>query len=466
MTKTLLPMNIDNKIPNVKALHIGFDDTDSIKGRCTTHLSYLISKMLINRFDVEFIDFPLLVRLNPNVPLKTRGNGAVCLRIKGKNYERIIEEITQIVADYSELCDGANPGLAFYEEENISKDLLLFSKYAMDTILSKQLAIKIAKKNKIQFHIFGKGYGIVGALSAIGCILDSDHTFETIAYRNEENLGKGRKTNYLRVKRLSEESYPYTYNNFDQKNFRVLISPHGPDPVFCGIRGEDPLLTTFFLKNLCIEEELDGYMVFRSNQGTNLHLVKESKGIDVKPYTAGHINCEVATSPYTINGGHVIFKIKDKFNCMLPVAVYQPTGLTKIARMLAIGDKIEIGYGVHLKSNNQPTLNLEYLIVKELVKVLEITNPACIKCKKNMKSEGSNKGYQCHICKTKIRSVEKVKIEKNREIRSGLYIPEPIAHRHLTKPFSRYGMEKRYDRFELIHMLKSIQWIKDSGGLI
>ena len=78
----------------------------------------------------------------------------------------------------------------------------------------------------------------------------------------------------FKVKKLSEETYPYTFNNYDQKNLRVLIAPHGPDPVFCGIRGDDPLLTTYFLKNLSIEEELDGYMIFRTNQGTNLHLTK------------------------------------------------------------------------------------------------------------------------------------------------------------------------------------------------
>lgn len=459
-------MMIDNKKLDAKTLHIGFDDTDSINGRCTTHLSYLIARMLIKKFKVEFVDFPLLIRLNPNVPLKTRGNGAVCLRIKSNKYEKIKEEVSQLVENYSEIDDGANPGLAFYEENNISKDLLQFSKNAMDTILSKQLAIKIAKKNKMQFRVFGKGYGIVGALSAIGCILDSDHTFETLAYRREENIGKNRKTDDFKVKRLSEESYPYTYNNFDRKNLRVLITPHGPDPVFCGIRGEDPFMTVYFLKNLCIEEELDGYMIFRSNQGTNLHLAKENNGIDMKPYTAGHINCKVATMPYTINGGHVIFKIKDKYDYVLPVAVYQPTGLTKVARMLTIGDKIELGYGVHLKSNNQSTLNLEYLIVKELGKVFGIKNPTCAICLKSMKSEGRNKGYQCQVCKTRIRSVEKIKIEKEREIKSGLYIPEPIAHRHLTKPFSRYGMEKRYDRFEVIHLLRSITWIIDSGGLI
>jgi tRNA(Ile2)-agmatinylcytidine synthase len=336
----------------------------------------------------------------------------------------------------------------------------------MNTILSKQLAIKIANKNDMQFSIFGKGYGIVGALAATGCLLDSDHTFETIAYRSKENIGTSRKTDNLKVKELSEQSYPYTYNNFDIKNNRILITPRGPDPVFCGIRGEDPFITTLFLKKLCIEEELHGYMVFRSNQGTNLHLVKENSGINIKPYTSGHITCQVVSTPSVINGGHVIFKIKDEFDSILPVAVYQPTGLTKIASMLIIGDRIEVGYGSHLKSNNQITLNLEYLVIKELARVYNFRNPPCEKCSKNMKSEGKNKGYQCHICKTRIRNSVKMKTEKDRKLKLGLYIPEPIAHRHLTKPSSRYGMEKRFNIMEIKQLLKSIKWIKDSGGLI
>ena len=195
-------MNNWNKPSDEKTLHIGFDDTDSINGRCTTHLSYLISNMLIKKFQVEFIDFPLLIRLNPNVPLKTRGNGAVCLRIRGRNYEKIKEEITHAVENYSELENGANPGLVFYEGNDISKDLTTFSESAMDTILSKQLAIKIAIKNNMEFSIFGKGYGIVGALAAAGCLLDSDHTFETIAYRSKENIGTNRKTDDLKVKKI------------------------------------------------------------------------------------------------------------------------------------------------------------------------------------------------------------------------------------------------------------------------
>ena len=70
-------------------------------------------------------------------------------------------------------------------------------------------------------------------------------------------------------------------------------------------------------------------MIFRSNQGTNLHLVKERKLSKILPFTSGHVNCQLITKPNVINGGHVIFYVKDESNDILPVAVYEPTGLTK-----------------------------------------------------------------------------------------------------------------------------------------
>ena len=50
-------MNNWNKPSDEKTLHIGFDDTDSINGRCTTHLSYLLANILIKNFKVNLMIF-------------------------------------------------------------------------------------------------------------------------------------------------------------------------------------------------------------------------------------------------------------------------------------------------------------------------------------------------------------------------------------------------------------------------
>ena len=140
-------------------LHIGFDDTDSICGKCTTHLAFKITGYLLKNSDTEFLDYPLLVRLNPNIPLKTRGNGAVCLRVKVRNHEKIIQDITQLIEEESATGLGANPGVAFFNGGLVPKALKEFGRFAMFDILSKQKAEKIAKENRVRHFTFGNGRG-------------------------------------------------------------------------------------------------------------------------------------------------------------------------------------------------------------------------------------------------------------------------------------------------------------------
>src|SRR5512136_2100399 len=60
----------------VAATYLAFDDTDSPAGMCTTYLAALVLEELR---EYDLIGLPRLVRLNPNIPWKTRGNAAICL---------------------------------------------------------------------------------------------------------------------------------------------------------------------------------------------------------------------------------------------------------------------------------------------------------------------------------------------------------------------------------------------------
>src|SRR6266567_1271700 len=59
-------------------LWVGVDDTDSLRGMCTTFLATEIVRTAT--VEIDLIGYPRLVRLNPNIPWKTRGNGAIALR--------------------------------------------------------------------------------------------------------------------------------------------------------------------------------------------------------------------------------------------------------------------------------------------------------------------------------------------------------------------------------------------------
>jgi tRNA(Ile2)-agmatinylcytidine synthase len=430
----------------MQMLHVAFDDTDSRAGRCTTHLAFYVAEQL-KKAGAKLVDYPLLIRLNPNIPWKTRGNGAVCLRLRVPDAGRVVDHVRQAVEEGSAIGNGANPGVAFLQSNHVPAELQRFSALAMCDVLSRQMAEKVAMASGVQYFTFGNGQGLVGSLGAMGCLLDGDYTFELIAYRKQENCGRPRVLDKERVIKFSADTYPHTFNNYDKNHGRVLIAPHGPDPVYFGVRGESPEVVASALPALQPEEELDGWTIFRSNQGTNMHLQNEIRIVQVKAYTAGHVKCRVSSRPYAMEGGHVIFTVEQD-GAEMPAAVYEPTGLSNVAIKLKAGDIIEIGVGVRKGTTKHPKiLNVEYLSVLELAAAFDVLNPVCKACGKRMKSEGRNKGYQCDRCKHRDANAKKIFVPQERGIKAALYVPTPKAHRHLTKPLQRYGIENA--RFQL-----------------
>lgn len=444
---------------NSKVLHIGIDDTDSYCGRCTTNLAFKITSKLTSELDSVFIDYPLLVRLNPNIPWKTRGNGGICLRIRTSQPSQIIEYLTKIVKVESDIQNGANPGLVIYENDTIPLSLRQFSAKALYDVLKIEDAEKLASQLSIDIFKYGEGLGIIGALASIGALLEGDHTYEAIAYRKEVFQGSPRKIDKSKVSKISIDTHPFTFNNFDRIHDRVLITPHGPDPVFCGIRGENPFAVTRALYYVLPIEKLEGYMVFRTNQGTNMHLQNPLSLSNIETHNAGYLRCTLTNKPRTIRGGHVLFEVSDFSNIKYPVAVYEPTGLGNIASKLKEGDEIDIGIGVSKKnSHSSSILNVEYLSILKIVGETVSINPLCNKCGKRMKSEGKDKGFQCRKCGDKKRF--KTLVTKQRDIQLGLYQPDLKAHRHLTKPIHRFGMEKTYACIPNVNRPLHSEWFK------
>ncbi len=353
-------------LQNDTILHIGIDDTDSPKGMCTTFLSYQIVKFL-EKQEIEFMDFPSLIRFNPNIPWKTRGNGAVRLTIRTKNPKKIKNKITQFVASYSDTKNGANPGLVFFQNKKIPASFHKFSKLALWKLISRKQAKQFVSENNIESFYLGNGQGLVGAISAIGYEF-FDHTFELLCYRKKSQFGKKRGISRDSVKKMQSITFPETFSSYDSENDRVLITPHGPDPVFYGIRGETIKSVVRASTIVNADEKLDGYMVFKSNQGTGDHLNNELQVGDLKPFTSGFLVGEVCNKPVTQQGGHVFFSIEVK-DRKIRCAIYKPTKITHVAQNLIPGDRIHIGGGIRKASKNHGrVLNVEFLRVLELAK--------------------------------------------------------------------------------------------------
>jgi len=437
-------------LQNDTILHIGIDDTDSPKGMCTTFLSYKIVKFL-EKQGIQFMDFPSLIRFKPNIPWKTRGNGAVRLTIKTKNPKKIKNKIIQLVAHYSDTKNGANPGLVFYQNKKIPESFHKFSKLALWKLISRRRAKQFVSENNIESFYLGNGQGLVGAISAVGYKF-FDHTFELLCFRKKSQFGKKRDISNDSVKKMQSVTFPDTFSSYDIENDRVLITPHGPDPVFYGVRGETIKSVVRASTIVNTDEKLDGYMVFKSNQGTGDHLNNELQVDDLKPFTSGFLVGEVCKKPVTEQGGHVFFSIQVK-DRKIRCAVYKPTKITQIAQNLIPGDKIHLGGGIRKASKKHGrVLNVEFLRVLQLAKNYLLVNPTCKKCSKKMKSKGNKQGFECVKCGN--RAVSKSTLEIPRKIQCKLYLPSLSAHRHLTRPYQRIKKRNRDGKFDA-----SIPWM-------
>ncbi len=416
-------------------LHIGFDDTDSRKGMCTTFLAYKVVEYL-KKEKVKFLDYPYLIRFNPNVPWKTRGNGAVALKLQTTKPELIKKNIVKYIQKYSAVQDGANPGLVFYEHKDIPENFAKFGKMALYRLVSRKEVKKFIQDNGLETYHLGNGQGLIGAIGAIGYDF-RDHTFELISYRDKTNLGKKREILKDSVQKMQQITFPKTFNSFDELKNRILIAPHGPDPVLFGVRGEDPDAVIKGASLVKSKEKFCGYMVFRSNQGTGDHLQNELDVKNLKPFSSGYVIGKVSEKPRTVLGGHVFFSIS-KNKITIKCAVYKPTRLATVAEKLMEGDLIKIGGGIRKSSKkHKQVLNVEFLEVLDLQKHMIMTNPTCMKCNKCMKSKGKNQGYQCSKCGNT--GLTKVKQEIPRQIGKQFYLPVVSAHRHLTRPMQRIG---------------------------
>ncbi|MDG7008417.1 MAG: DUF1743 domain-containing protein [Nitrososphaerota archaeon] len=372
---------------------VGIDDTDSSRGWCTTYLAYRIAADL--QPEIKVLPYPRLVRLNPNIPFKTRGNAAVCLEIEAPDPDAAFEGVRKKVEELSDVAGGANSGMVALE--GVSKALRFEPLYqrALAGVVNPHSVRRFLKSVGARSFELGNGMGIVGAASSIGFTPGFDHTYELIAYRRREFWGTTRAVGSGTVTEMDAKTFPHTFNNYDYQKRKVLVAPHGPDPVFAGVRGDSPQMVIRAFGMLSYHEPLEGHMVYLSNQHTDAHLRGKLRW---KAFSSGWTDGTVEgvdTGP----GGHVYVTLRAGGRVRL-TAAYEPTGdLRRAAKLLRRGDTVRAFGGVRRGTSlHQPILNLEKL---QLL--------------------AHQKGQ--------------------RGLPKGTYISSPRANRHLTKPLIRYGLE-------------------------
>lgn len=406
---------------------------------CTTFLCYSLVKSLLSDTGskTELLDYPNLIRLNPNIPWKTRGNAALALRIRSSlSSSKLFQICKSFVAKFA-TSSKANSGLVILEGEKVPESIRDFSRRALFSVLGLREARTLVDIFDLYSFSLRSQQGLVGALASIGNVLAADHTYELIAYRRDLSLP--RVIEKSRIRQMNQATFPSTFSSYDAVYGRIMIAPHGPDPVLCGIRGETAQDVKRAFEMLLPLQNLRGWMVFRSNQGTGEHLCENIALKDPKAYSSGKLVGTITSFPKAERGGHVFFSIRNEEG-EIPCACYEPTAeLRKYAMSLIPGDIVEVGGGVRKPTALHPKiLNVEYFKPVRLETKIKTSNQKCPSCEISMSSRGRGKGYKCPRCGYFSTSAKKNFIAEHRSLELRMYIPPVKAHRHLTKPEHRF----------------------------
>ena len=431
-------------------MFVAVDDTDSVRGNCTT---FLATEIIRELKDLDLIGNPRLVRLNPAVPWKTRGNGSLVLRfghgtgerrrigmLEGRDFfcfdactdeepdhKKIMERLIPLVQRYHE--DDADPGLLISSERPDPS----FYRRGVTTIMDrKDIDAELERIGALTFTI-GNGRGLIGATCGLAWIPD-DSTFELLAYRERDKWGTPRVFDPVSIRDM-EHGFPTTFNSWEDREEKVAMVPATPCPVLYGLRGdveEDVIEAANTLRT----ETRDRWFVFLTNQGTDDHIIYDAK--ELIPNRSYLVRGTVSSRARHIEGGHVFTDI-DTIYGIITCGTYEPSKEFRLAfDQLIPGDVVEV---MGEFRDTPRTLNVEKLHVISVADDIEkISNPVCPSCGKRMDSIGKGQGYRCRRCHTKSRDA--ITRKNIRWILPGWYEPPTCARRHLSKPLKRMGLEQ------------------------
>lgn len=403
-------------------MRIGIDDTDSPAGMCTTYLGAELRRRLENAgFRVPEC---VLVRLNPNVVYKTRGNAAVCLEVEGRPEDAFalacacVEELAEFQSEQT------NPGVVVTESPPDPS----FYRRAVTDFCTIEEAVAILEETGALYRGWKNGRGLIGATAAVSHRLP-DATYELLAYRDPGSRGP-RIVDRKSIFDAETATWPHTWDSVDPQNDVVVCVPHTPDPVLFGIRGESPGWVRR-ARAIIRSEPPVIEQIYRTNQGTDSHLLDGTIGrlAEGRSY---RVAGTITAVPVTGRGGHVGILLGDaggEVRCM----AYEPTKQFRdVVRALLPGDRVLV-----TGSFKSGSINLEKLRVISLVGQTTARPPVCTGCGRRMTSAGRGKGYKCRRCGER-NSAPEVSAHA-RSLREGWYEVPPSARRHLAKPLVRCG---------------------------
>lgn len=410
---------------------IAVDDTDSReRGMCTTYVAARLAERI--RESGGTVERTVLVRLNPAVEHKTRGNAALALHCD-LPAERALTLLDDAL-DSAETADPrTNPGGVVVDAapEAVPSGLADMARRAVREYVHRADVRDVLDGDGIETVERGNGRGLVGATAAAGSWRawredDAETTYECISYRERERWGTDREVDDDSVRAAADDGYPDVWDTVDREEGVAVCVPRTPCPILHGIRGDDPDTAQRVAERI-ESEPVDFRHTFVTNQGTDAHL-RDGTVEDVRDGRAYRLDGTVSGPPETKEGGHVFFTLEGDIE--IRCAAFEPTKRFRDwVRALRVGDRLTVCGEV-----SDGTVKLEKFAVRDAVQ-RELVTPDCPDCGNSMKSAGANAGYRCRDCGTSTDGKIERKLE--RDIEEGWYEVPPVARRHIAKPLVR-----------------------------
>ncbi len=428
---------------------VALDDTDSReRGMCTTYLAALVGEEIADAGGS--LNGHWLLRLNPAVEHKTRGNAALAIETD-LSVEAATEIATAAIESRAISEDPhTSPGLVVApgDRSDVPAAVQQFGQQALREIHGLADAIELADTYDYTHRGWAAagcetiGRGRIGALAAIGLMATlAEPTYEHISYRVFDRCGTPRAVDYDSVVAAADAEYPTVWDTVDRVEEQAVCVPHAPGPILHGIRGDDPDACRR-VASLIESEPVDRAVTFRTNQGTDAHLRAGTIG-SLREDRGYRVDGIVASDPHTERGGHVFFELVPpaaeadavvREGPTIDCAAFEPTKRFRDrVRALRAGDRITA-----CGEMSNGTVKLEKLAVRSLIDS-EHRTPTCPECSRSMKSAGRDAGYRCRDCGTN--APGKVEVPIERSIEPGWYEVPPCARRHIAKPLVRGGFD-------------------------
>lgn len=426
---------------------LGVDDTDSPSGGCTTWVMTELLRLARER-KVDLIGEPRLVRLNPNIPWKTRGNAALSARF-GRGYGprrrvgmvegrplwsyrvgRSLSPETQAefrnaawarVLEGSRTEEGTDPALVATERP-LPPQLYWRAVREVVPVHDAEVALEAARA---WWRVRGHPRGLVGAAASIAWP-GRRVTWEATSYRLPGRWGSARSVDAESV-RTAARRHPELFLCHDPRTRRLLVAPHTPCPILFGLRGTDPGVVVSARLEVR-SEPVDRWVLFRTNQASGDHLGPRTAR-EVGPYLAARIDARVESRPTVLAGGHVRLKVSDREGTAVECVAFEPTKtLPKVVRTLLPGDRVVISGSRGV----DPMFRLESLRLVRLVPRFGIPEaPRCSKCGRRARSLGTERGFRCPSCRRRWPPEAAQRRRLVPAFSRGEYHPTPSARRHL-----------------------------------